>query len=928
MRNINHHKEKKFICRRCFSHFYSQERLDKHLPDCMLQGVNVKQLPQCEKCSEFSENCEGCQLAATFEFRQQRTLQRIPVYMVADFESFLVPMNEPSGGRTRKIQEHIPVAYGIKVVVAPEYQHLDCFQEFQEMPIIIETANTLNNDLSRNFLQKVHDLGHHIKETIVNQDQPLIWREGEYQQYLEATHCHICEAPIKDQDQKVADHCHLTSWFRGAAHNDCNINFNLQHLKIPVVLHNLKGYDSKFILRQIGQMKSGLGKNISVLAQNSEKFKFITVGSVRFIDSLAHLPSSLEGLVENLKKNCQNVREVFSNMSEEFPDSNHLELLLRKGIFPYQFLSCPEALESPQLPSKDVFEDRVTEEDYHHAQNVWTTFKMKTFQEYMELYLKTDVLLLADVVNNYKKVTYNHYGLDPLWFLTTPSVGLAAALKLTKVKLDLITDIDMYNFVAKSVRGGLSYICHRKAEANNHHLNPNMSQYEKPSYIGYFDANNLYGWSMLKPLPVGGYQWIDSLLWEDSLGDKIKNGANFLTVLQELDQQSTNYYLEVDAEFPKKIHDKMCDYPMLPEHMVPPPDSTKVEKLINHLMPRKKYVIAYETYLLALQHGVVFSRIHRVLQFQQSAWLKPYIEFNTHQRQLATNEFEKSYFKLMNNSVFGKLLEDVTKYINFELFLPEKRKKYQRMHEQKPYMIQRESVYHRCQNHTQEPNMEKCTGGDGCVVGMQKLKNKITLNKPIMVGSKVLELSKVLMYDFFYNTVQPFFKDMIKLLATDTDSFIVQVMTNDLYSDLEQLKKDFDFSNYPTEHQLYDETNARVPGKFKDEYPNHQIEKFIGLRSKCYAIRTVKGEEKRAKGVRKDVIKKDINLGDYEKVLLDKIPITRQQQMIRSFHQQLYTVQQNKIALSALDEKRYILPDGITTLPWGHKDIPTEMEIE
>lgn len=318
-----------------------------------------------------------------------------------------------------------------------------------------------------------------------------------------------------------------------------------------------------------------------------------------------------------------------------------------------------------------------------------------------------------------------------------------------------------------------------------------------------------------------------------------------------------------------------------------------------------------------------FTKIHRVLQFVQGSWLQPYITFNTGQRQKANNKFEKDYYKLMNNSVFGKFLEDVTKYVDFELFVPTKRRKYQRIHQQKPFIIKQEAVYHRCDDHTEDPDAEACTEENGCVVGMEKTKRKITLNKPIIIGAKILEISKVLMYDTYYNAFKPYFNDTLKLCATDTDSFIISAQTQDLSSDLHLLKDHFDFSNYPKEHVLYNQTNAQVPGKFKDEYPAMQIEKFIGLRSKCYAFKTTQGqEEKKAKGVKKDVIKRSITFEDYETALETQQPITRRQQMIRSLKQQLYTIEQIKVALSALDDKRYICEDDISTLPWGHKDIP------
>jgi hypothetical protein len=850
-----------------------------------------------------------------FKKQQSRNFQSVSGVMNSTLYARTVSMLNASALQLIKRNRTTPCLWWLT-----EYQHLECFKRYLDMPLIMETASTLDNILSQSFMETINQVGGDIKATIMEQDHPLEWTEGQQKEFSRATTCYICQEPFKRGDVKVPDHDHLLPGinYRGPAHQaTCNVNFNLKNMKIPVILHNFKGYDSKLILRDIGRLDPNIARKVNVLAQNMEQFKSMSMDKIKIMDSCCHLPSSLENLVKAQTDKMEQPREVFPHMSGGFPEDQQFNMLLRKGIFPYGFMDGPESLTTTTLPGK--WED-ITDEDYQHARTVWNTFKMETFQDYMELYLKTDVLLLADVLVNYQQMTKKHYGLDPFWFLTAPSLSLSAALRMTQIKLELLTDVDMYNFVCKSVRGGLSYICQRKAVADNTEINPSATE---SNYITYWDANNLYGWAMMKPMPLGGYRWMDATEWTDELGERIKTGASFQDVMDELDQRDVNFYLEVDATFPPNIHDWMSDYPMLPEKLAPPNGTT--EKLINHLGPRRKYVLAYETYLLALQHGVHFSNIHRILRFQQSAWLKAYIEFNTQERQKAKNKFQQDYFKLMNNALFGKFLEDVTKYADFELFGPGKQKKFKNIHQQKPFLIQQEVVYHRCSNHEEDPESKLCMEDNACVVGMLKVKKKITLNKPIIIGSKILETSKVLMYDTYYNTFKPYFQGAMRLCATDTDSFIINLKTSNLRQDLRHLSQSFDFSNYPKEHELYDCRNARVPGKFKDEYPGVQIEKFVGLRSKCYAFKTALGnEEKRAKGVKKNVVKKDIRMEDYERVLETQRPITRRQQMIRSLKQQLYTIEQIKTALSAQDDKRFICEDGVTTLPWGHRDIPQD----
>ena len=459
---LNKDKTKKYICRRCFCHFYSQRLLNQHYEDCSLQPMTRKVFPKCKECDDFNPECEACASAATFQFKNFKTQQTLPVFLVADFESYLVPIHQRAGDSTVKTQKHVAASYGIKVVVSPKYKHLPCFQQLVSMPMIMETAEDLdNNNLSHSFLTNLYELGQSIQDTIQGQQNPISWSFEDQRRFRQETSCHICGSPFQENDVKCADHDHLlpVNNYRGAAHQDCNVNFNLKGAKIPCLLHNFKGYDSKLILKDVGRVDPSITKDISVIAQSSEQFKTVSMRPVSLLDSMSHLPCSLSTLVENLKRNQGAVlREVFPSMSEAFPDDAQFQALLRKGVFPYRFMDSPQTLMSDQLPPKDVFED------YEHALHVWNLFNMQSFREYMELYLKSDILLLADVMINYQELTHRHYGLDPFFFLTAPSLSLAAAMKMTRTKIDLITDVNMFNFVGKSIHGGLSYIGHRRAE--------------------------------------------------------------------------------------------------------------------------------------------------------------------------------------------------------------------------------------------------------------------------------------------------------------------------------------------------------------------------------------------------------------------------------------------------------------------------------
>jgi hypothetical protein len=684
------------------------------------------------------------------------------------------------------------------------------------------------------------------------------------------------------------------------------------------------------ILRDIGKLKPELTKNLSVLAQNSEQFKSITLGPVRFIDSFQHLPSSLETLVANLVKdvkdedgdiNLPRAKAAFRHLYQEFSHlpPEHFYQLLRKGVFPYNWLDSPLKLQDTQLPDRDAFfndlkQEPISEEDYQHAQKVWKTFNMTTFQDYHDLYLKTDILLLADVMENYRGVTLISHQLDPLHFLTAPSLSFNAALKRTQVELQLMTDMDMINFFQRGIRGGLSYICKRRSVSNVPSMGASFDPSKPKQEILYVDANNLYGFAMSQPMPTGNFQWISP---EEFKSTELQDLGTFQQTLDRLNDSPVNYVLEVDAYFPDELHDYMSDFPFLPENMVPP--GGKTQKLINHLGDRKKYILSYEMLLLAREQGVRFPTIHRVLKYNQSYWLKPYIELNTRLRMDSKNTFEQEYYKLLNNSVYGKFLEDVSKYVNFELFTTNNSIKYKRLHLKKPYLIKRKMVYKRCPNHEEDPETEECQDEDGCVVGMERKRLRVLLNKPTYIGFKVLELSKLVMYQFFYHVLKPVFGNRLRLLATDTDSFILEMESEDLNDELLQIRHHLDCSNYDKDHMLYHPENRKVPGKFKNEHPNKTLTKFVGLRAKCYALESTEGVVcKRAKGCQKSVVAADLSMKDYEDCLLWKSKVVRTQHLLRSNQQTMYTVRQNKVALSAEDDKRYTIPNQDDTLPWGH----------
>ena len=312
-----------------------------------------------------------------------------------------------------------------------------------------------------------------------------------------------------------------------------------------------------------------------------------------------------------------------------------------------------DQLEDTKLPPIKSFYSslnmsKINKSDYQHAQRVWEKFGVCNIGDYHDLYLRTDVVLLANVFEAFRDTCLRHYSLDPAHFYTAPGLAWKACLKKTRVRLELLTDPDMLLMFERGIRGGITQVAHRYVSANNKYMKDLYGSNKASSYLQYLDANNLYGWAMSHPLPTSKFKWveIDPDQISDLAASKIKG-----------------YLLEVDVRYPTDLHDSHSDLPFMCDKM----KINKVEKLVPNLKDKKNYVIHIRVLDQALRHGLVLKRIRRAIEFNQTDWMKPYINFNTKLRTAATNDFEKDFFKLMNNSVFGKTIENIRKNRNIKL---------------------------------------------------------------------------------------------------------------------------------------------------------------------------------------------------------------------------------------------------------------------
>ncbi|KAJ8910264.1 hypothetical protein NQ315_005000 [Exocentrus adspersus] len=857
----------------CLNHFSSDGLLKKHLIYCNNMNKCALKLPkESDKILQFKH----------FSYKE-----KVPFAIYADLESILEPCESlgADNGKTVNYQKH--TAFSVAYYLKCSYDDsLSSFKLYR------------NHDCISWFISELKDIAFNVNSILKNSKEMETLSFEQEINYETATHCHICNKPFTSNDIKVRDHCHLTSKYRGAAHQDCNLNYQ-NSFNIPVVFHNLSGYDSNFIMKQLA---TGFAGPIRLLPVNKEKyisFTKIVEGTevqLRFIDSYRFMSSSLDKLSSYLEDEKKTIVRAHCNTDKEF------NLLTRKGVFPYDYIDSWERFTETCLPSKtnfysQLYDQCITDQDYQHALDVWKTFNIKTLGEYSDLYLKNDVLLLADIFENFRRTCLLTYELDPLHFYTAPGLAFDAMLKTTGVQLELLTDIEKLMFIERGIRGGVSQCSNRYAKANNKYMKDEYDSNQESTYLMYFDINNLYGAAMSEYLPYGEFEFLEA--------NEIEN----LDIMNIPDNAEVGYIFDCDLEYPTYLHQLHSDLPLAPQHMTPPiPSRSKLKKLLLTLYPKNNYVVHYRNLKMYLKHGLRLKKINRVLRFKQSPWLKKYIDLNTTLRQQAKNDFDKNFYKLMINSVYGKLMENVRKYRDVR-------------------MTTKWEGRYGAQNYIAKPNFHSCSIFDDDMIIIEMNKLEILFIKPIYAGFCVLDISKTFLYEFHYDYIIPKFQDKAKLMYTDTDSLIYQLNGPDIYEHIKEDSHRFDTSDYePNNPYGIEQKNKKVPGLMKDENNGQIMLEFVGLRAKMYAYKVHNDKiVKRSKGSTLASVKK-ISFDDYKRTLFDHEIIYKPQHLIRSKKHCVFTIRPNKMILNPFDDKRALNSKSTDTKPWGYERISEDAD--
>ena len=868
-----HSKHIRKYCDRCIRPFFSDKKLEEHLPACLRNEQRHYVMPK-----------SGQNILSFTKWAKTISPSHV---LYGDIECMLLEDGS-----------HKPIMCGFLVVpngkVCSLSNAVPSYHTFIGIECIREMLGSLESTC--------RDLHRWNEEYCRERMRPLTPIQ-EFQFCLSAN-CYLCGVVFDEENKKkVTDHDHFTGQYLGAACNQCNLLRSLRRGTFPIVFHNLRGYDAHHII------KEGVGYfpewRLSVIPTTKEGYLSIKCSfgnkqaqtHLQFIDSLQFLSASLASLV----KNCPHLPLTSMLLGS-------MDIKKGKGVFPYNFLDSEEKLLVTELPPQTAFFDNLTQthlsdDDYCLAQRAWLEFNCVTFGDYTKAYLRLDIHQLADVFEAFRTLALTQDKLDPVNYVSLPGLSWDSAFRMTGTRVELLTDTRMYEFFESGIRGGMTFV-------NSHRV-----RRSEDTELLYVDANNLYGQPLSMKLPQSHFKWIER---EEVQRQLLEDLPTIDTLECDI-----GYVFEVDLSIPPELHNLLDDLPLAPETttvQAPTPYMLELwslaegrrsykagRKLILSHLEKLNYVVHFAALQFYLRMGAQVMKIHRIVSFRQARFFNPYIAFNSQQRQQANNEFEKDFFKLKNNSMFGKTMENVRNHIDYRLC----------------------NTVEKFMAYTSKPLFLSATRFAEDLVGVELLKGTVNLDKPIFIGQAVLDLSKLVMYQLRYEKLPQYekmFGGSIRVVAGDTDSFFLKVTGMSVTNQLLPAMLDdnlLDSSNYPSDHPLYSVANKAKLGCIKDECAGIPINDAIFLRPKCYSLFLEGGKEhKRAIGVQRFVLWKEITHSDYLDVVESAVPLHATVRGFRSAGHTISTVSSYKRSLSLFEDKRSWV-SGDLSYAYGHKDIPT-----
>lgn len=872
----------------------------------------------CLKCGHehdkrYNHRCsaEACKTTIKYvneavTFKGEHKMVWHPFVVYADFESTLYKTED-----SKKVNRHEVNSYAYKLVCSFDasltrdiklYRGPNAIDKFIEEMKKVQ-KETMHEIYRRRKMYKDHNLS--ANELIA---------------FNESKKCYLCDVDFCETTGKVKEHCHLSGKYRGSACNSCNMKLQdrKQH-ELVIFFHNL-GYDGQFILANASKHIDEK-TNIDIIATSSEKYMQFSIGNLVFKDSFKFMSSSLERLCEASEvESFRYTKEHFGDKFDLILESHDGKQTMSKGEYPYEWLDNTDKFKSQIFPEHKAFYSsikcsNISLEDYEKAKRMYVASNCNEFGDYHDFYLKLDVLQLTDLFENMRALCMNNYGLDMAHYMSIPSVSWDAFLLMNKrensnkaddkkVIMRTICDEEIKKFYDEHKLGSICQVMGQKyATANNKYMGDSFDKDKKSNYLLYIDGNNLFGWVMALKLP---YEILEKVMIS----------------LQELiecdDNGDIGYTVCCDIHIPEALHDKFNGFVPCPQRKSVSYDklsnyqkeilsnnntSEKVrhvesDKVLLDFTDKIEYKIDFRLLKLFVRMGVEVTKIHFAYKYKMDYVIKNYIMDNTDRRKKQTSDFMKDFFKLLNNSIYGKMLQDITKQNDTKITASDDKA-------MKFFGFQTFKEAHYA-NGIYTINMEK---------------KECVFNRPSYIGSTILDMSKYLMYDFHYNIMKPKYGDNVDLIYTDTDSFVYNVKCDDLYQDMYDMKEHFDLSEVKID-KFRCNINKKVIGKFKDETNMVPITEFIALKPKMYSF-LIHGDEKKhlkVKGISKSLQKHELQHSDYTTCMQTNKDKEVKQTRIAMFERHVFTYVENKKALSNFDDKMYRLDDQ-NAYSFGHKNI-------
>ena len=614
-----------------------------------------------------------------------------PLYfrIYADFEADNEKDDTCIGNKTTNIYKQNPVLNGYHII--SELENV-LKSDFYKSPLGYDNVDW--------FVDEVIKLENKMAFYFKNTNIDIIMTQEDENDYRNDNVCRFCEKEILSD--KVRDHCHLTGKYRGPAHNTCNINVSQQQSNfIPFIFHNFSNYDCHMFFKKLVDKKDDKVK-FDIIPKTNEEYISVTYGCIRFIDSYRFLSSGLDSLVKsivdnsnkklkNLKKEIVDNDEILNivnkiveddrtikDLKKDYPDEiNELEealldymgendlkilktgfpykwkYLTKKLAYPYEYFNSIDDYKKPvdSLEKKDFFsklKNKCPDDDeIERTREIIKRFNIKNGEELTEIYFKSDVLLLACVFEKFIKVSVNEFKINPLYCVSLPGYTWQCGLKYTGINLQTLQDKDMILLLENNIRGGVSSV-----------MGDRYVRSDDNKKILDMDATNLYGHSMSQPLPYDEIKYDNNIKLED--------------ILNNPDDSDIGYLVEVDLKYPDDMKEKTKYFPFTPvnkkinpenfnDYMneIKPDTYVQSNKLICDWSDKENYLTHYRMLKFYIRHGMIVEKVHNIISFKQSKWLEKYINFNTQKRNEAVNDFEKDFYKLLNNAFYGKTMENV-----------------------------------------------------------------------------------------------------------------------------------------------------------------------------------------------------------------------------------------------------------------------------